>query len=639
MKIKYGLVMVCMLTLTILPATGPETVNGQRDKLVAEELTTRDYRGDGPVHNDYFAPMGKFALPLHEFMGTLTILETVMEGIPPESGDGFDMFPGFSTNFFTYEDYLVPVARDIVPSSGEGSAWRIILSPGKVWSEPGDGGLSRASFPFVLTPALTNGAYNGLATFLYDDAHVSSLRFQIVQETSISKTAVPNSSDLWGQLPIGYTPGMIHNEESLRAQFSAELARQTPILPWLELSNNVDPRRLDAFNGGLFPEEISAAGMIVDGIIYLQPCATRYGDYPYCRAMRHGAYSFTKTMGALIAMLRLAQKYGDDVFDLRIEDYAPVTAVHDGWHNITFGDVLNMATGVGDSPNGDLFADEDSPKMSAWNNAPTTGAKLDAGFAFDNYAWGPGEVVRYNTSHTFILAVAMDNFLKSQEGPEVALWSMVTEEVFRPIGIYHAPILRTQKTVEEAGLPLWGIGLYVTVDDIAKITMLLQNGGQYDGQQLLSATKLAEALYQTENKGLPIDRQSRYGDDAYLMSLWSTPYRDGNSRFHQIPYMAGTGGNFVALLPNGVAGFRLADAENYDLLPLIKAGEAVRPFPASGGVAVESRLILPEKLHLVPAKQAWSKTLDRLLVGLIVVTVVFISAALISKKRSDGEEV
>ena len=53
--------------------------------------------------------------------------------------------PAFSAAFFTHGEHLVPVVRDILQPPGT-----IILSPGKVWSEPGDRGMSRASFPFVL---------------------------------------------------------------------------------------------------------------------------------------------------------------------------------------------------------------------------------------------------------------------------------------------------------------------------------------------------------------------------------------------------------------------------------------------------------------------------------------------------------
>ena len=50
-------------------------------------------------------------------------------------------FPGFIAEFFTYGDYLVPANREIMPTTGDNSRWMLILSPGKVWSEPDDDGL------------------------------------------------------------------------------------------------------------------------------------------------------------------------------------------------------------------------------------------------------------------------------------------------------------------------------------------------------------------------------------------------------------------------------------------------------------------------------------------------------------------
>jgi len=83
--------------------------------------------------------------------------------------------------------------------------------------------------------------------------------------------------------------------------------------------------------------------------------------------MRHGVFSVTKSLGAAVALWRLAQKYGDEVLALKIKDYVPVTAAHDGWERVTFADALNMATGIGDNapqrqPNA-FFADANTPKM------------------------------------------------------------------------------------------------------------------------------------------------------------------------------------------------------------------------------------------------------------------------------------
>ena len=121
-----------------------------------------------------------------------------------------------------------------------------------------------------------------------------------------------------------------------------------------------------------------------------------------------------------------------------------------------------------------------------------------------------------------------------------------------------------------------GYGLYPTVDDTAKIVTLLMNEGIHDGEQLLSAAKLAEALYQTEVQGLSINQPNQYGESRYLHSFWSAAYCEESGECYQVPYMVGYGGNLVALLPNDVAAFRYADAYNYNPLPLIDLGSAVR---------------------------------------------------------------
>ena len=64
------------------------------------------------------------------------------------------------------------------------SYWDIIVQPGRVWSDPADGGWSRASFPFSLMHSIEGETHNGVATFLYKGAEVSTLHFQIVQQTS-----------------------------------------------------------------------------------------------------------------------------------------------------------------------------------------------------------------------------------------------------------------------------------------------------------------------------------------------------------------------------------------------------------------------------------------------------------------------
>jgi hypothetical protein len=553
----------------------------QRDRATAEELLAADYKGDGPVNSAYFLPMWESGSALHDLEGILTVPEFKM--LDAASGDqqaSLSYFPGFSTEFLTFEGNLVPVQREVLLSPGEESFWKIILSPGRVWSEADDDGMSRASFPFVLVAEDTNETHNGVATFLYDDEQVSSFRFQVTQETAAWRQV-----DYWGQSPMDYLPGLLEDRGNLIAHFDEELSHQMPIRPWSDLQGAYDAELLDTFNGNILPSSLSTSGLILDDTIYLQPCHTRYGPFPYCASMRHGSFSIMKSMGAAIAMLRLAEKYGEEVFDLRIADYVEVTAAHDGWELVTFADALDMATGIGDDlpervePNV-MFSDEEGDEQifNGFIEALSARDKSEVCFTAGDYPWGPGEIARYNSCHTFILSMAMDSFLKSMEGAEADIWDMVLDEVYRPIGIYHAPIMRTIEPDGGRGIPLFWVGLYPTVDDAAKVAMLLRNGGQYQGQQLLHAGKVAEALRQTDLSGFPTGEINDCGEGNYLMAFWSMPYRSAAGDLYQIPYMSGFGGNRVILNPNGIITFQFTDAHIYGFESMVKVSDGMDPF-------------------------------------------------------------
>ncbi len=549
-----------------------------RDQVTAASFLDAQVQPDAPVNNAYFMPIGESSDALHALEGTLTVPEFRMGFAPQrQSSPAASMatFPGFSAAFFTHEGYLVPVERDILASGGQ-SAWDIILSPGRVWSEPGDGGLSRASFPFALVSNGSGGAHNGLATFLFDGTHVSALHLQVVQETAAGMWI-----DYWGQVPMSYTPRALEDRAALEATFADELDVQFPVRAWSDLEAQFPWVSLSLWPGDLFATDLSAAGVILAGTLYLQPCITRYGAFPYCREMRHGLYSVTKSMGAAVALLRLAQKYGDGVFEEKIADYVEIAAPHDGWKDVTFADALNMATGVGDSQDPGLFAaDEEGSKFAQFMEAGSTADKLAICFSYGKYPWNPGEKARYSSTNTFVLSVAMQAYLKAQAGPQADIWDMVLEEVYRPIGIFHAPISRTVEPDSSRGTPIFGYGLYATVDDIAKVAQLYQNGGKHDGEQLLPAGRVADALYRTADQGLPNGERTAYGEGRYHLSFWGAPYRSQAGRSYVIPYMSGYGGNHVALMPNGMTVFRLSDGFVYGVDNMVRVADRLRAFPA-----------------------------------------------------------
>lgn len=554
-------------------------VGNTRDRLADAELTIVA-RPAGPVANSYFAPMGDHGPPLHSFNGTLILSPSPTQvgvsgcrGVSAlDSGGRFD--------FVSVGDRLVPVQRGVIRRIGRGAV-DLILSPGRIWSEPVDNGLTRAAFPFVSVDRSSNETHNGIATFLFNEDTVSPLRWQVVQET-----ASWARRDSWGQMTSDYLPGTVENAVEVEAAFRAEQADALPVKSWETLKKDNPSVALDHFTGAWGQEHISATGVVLDGEIYLQPCRTRFGDYPFCREMRHGVYSVTKSAGAALALLRLAQKYGPEVLDYKIEDYVEVTAGHEGWTDVTFANALSMAVGVGDkTPEREplqISAQEGGPTFFNWMSASGAAEKLRLAFQLPDYPWDPGEVVRYHTPHTFILAAAMDALVKQREGAEHNLWDLVAEEVLRPIGVHHLPTMHTIESDGGRGVPILGYGLYPTVDDIAKIAILMQNGGRHGERQILHGGALKEALFRGSQQGLVTGNRNRYGDQRYYQSFWSLPFRSISGCLHQVPYMSGYGGNMVVLQPSGVTAFRFADSHNFNIDSMLEVSDRLRPYCRPG---------------------------------------------------------
>jgi hypothetical protein len=391
-----------------------------------------------------------------------------------------------------------------------------------------------------------------------------------------------------GQPKIGYQPASIADEQLIE-NFADELHDRLTWRDWSELERRYGAGLFADFDSGIDPQLVVTSGLVIDGEVYVRSMATPYGDYPYPREMRHGVWSVTKTAAGLVTLLRMAQKYGDEILDYRISDYLDVTATHDGWDDVTFRHAMSMATGVGTgslntTPNnigdGDAsgrFNEPDFAAYMAWYLAPTLQEKLDEVFRIPGYPWGPGEHARYRDRDIFTLSAALDSLYRSKEGAQADLWQMMIDEVYTPIGIHHMPMSRTREP-NGTGIPLLAWGIYVTIDDIAKIAGLLQNDGMHDGVRLLSQAGLAEALYETDVRGLPTGADNEHGAKTYHLSLWQENYITASGERYFAPRMSGYGGNIVQLMPNGIIGFRFGNGGDKPLEQMTIVADQIRPF-------------------------------------------------------------
>ncbi len=592
-KLCFRHVYLCMWLL-LLSFSANSTDRGQ---LTYAELMMLVETEIGLVNNKYFVAAEDAGKARHKFAGKITIPDHAMYSEPsiiePREilGKQTQLFPSVNLSFISHGGFLVPAERDILIPTNSDSFWQIQISPGHVWSEPRDKGMSRASFPFVLTSIIENETYNGVATFLYDDVSISALRYQIVQQSA--PFMLQSNFVAAGQTKITYAP-KAGNMTKLTKAFNKELQNRLIWKNWSELEARHGTELFENFNAGVDPTVIITSGLVIDNELYVQSIDTPYGPYPYPREMRTGVWSVTKTAAGMLTLLRIAQKYGDQILDYRIKDYLNVTAQHNGWKNVTFRHAMSMATGIGTGtldvkPNNIGAGDASRPANNAgfddymtWYLAPTLEEKLDAVFKIPSYPWGPGEYARYRDRDIFTLSAALENLYKKKEGQSADLWEMMVDEVYRPIGIDHLSMTRTRES-NKLGTPILAWGLYLSIDDIAKIGALIQNGGQHKGQQLISAAGLAEALYETDKRGLPTGTNNHFGSKSYYLSFWHEKFITKSKRTFYTPRMSGYGGNVIQLMPNGVIGFRFAkdlgdSGSALPIEPMVIIANQIRPF-------------------------------------------------------------
>lgn len=558
-----------LLTAILLLLAPAAIAQASRDQATLEQLQTGEIAG--PIPNAAFLPAGEQAPAKAPFAGTLVIEPTSMQMEPALDnasvmGRDATMFPGVELEFFSHDGELVPVVRDVITPQDDmakNSFWQIIVQPGRVWSEPGDDGWSRASFPFALMNRLETDTHNGVATFLYSDGKVTDVTFQITQQTAPYYIATHFKA--WGSLPASYQPTERGAYEEARLAYAVELDDRLPEAPWEELATGSAANALEGF-AGEGDEFLVMSALVNDGTIYYQPSQTSQGPYPYPERMRFGVWSITKSVGPALGMLRLAEKYGDWVFDLELIDYLDINPPHDGWEGVTFGDALNMATGLGGStvkanPN-DMYVDYDfGGSYDTWYRARSEEEKVKELEKVGNYPWGPGLVARYRDRDMFALGVAMDAFLKSVEGDDADIWNMIADEVFEPIGIHHAPVNRTFEEGGKLGQPIMAWGWYPNLDDLAKVAKLLQSRGEHGGEQLLHRAR-TEALFSADGT---LDQgpanATKYGAPRYKMGYHYVPFRSGaDKELRYIPFMSGWIGNRVVPLPNGMTAIRISRA-------------------------------------------------------------------------------
>ncbi len=564
---------------------------------VSDDPITWDMLMDGEqpeqlTSNQHFAPSPDAEDASVPFIGTLALEDAVMATSPEfEAGKGelyerdTTVFPGIDIEFITVDSHLVPVNQDVIAHGtleGTTSYWDVIVQPGRVWQMPGgaDQGWNRAAFPFSLVQRLEGETHTGLALFLYNEDEVSPVRFQKVVQTAPFE--VVDFFNAWGVTEASYQPDGIDDPQAHADRYVRHRENQLPTAPLDALEDMVSAERLAAFDGVKDEDQkasILQTALVYNGVLYKSPLETAAGPFPYSQEARHGVWSVTKSGIMNVAMLRLAEKYGTELLDEPIADYVSVPDDLEGWENVTFLDMANMASGRG--------ATEEDPTCYLcdyyrWYLAHSKAEKIDEALDYPSI-WEPGTKYVYRDQDAFLLSVALEKFLQSREGDDAALDQMLLEEVFEPIGIYYLPANFTIEAEGEDGHIRGDFGWYPTLDDLAKVSLLYQNYGAWNGEQILERQLVESLLPGQEPPEMALVKEgeeNEYGSEYYAMNWHIEPYRTEDDSLLYLPSMTGWGGHLVTLLPGEMVALRIANAGTpmYGSVPQARLAEELQPF-------------------------------------------------------------
>ena len=614
------------------PLTGTGQVT--RSLLTYSDLTTTQ-NPTAPVDNSAFAIPANAAMPTSTFEGTLTLNNVATSGgfksfpLASPSQWGIDCatmcgqhLPPFTMGFVQNGSYLIPTIQTLVithdlqgrtdipskdsqESAGYNFAtWNLLIQPGRCWSEATDTGatgqMSRCSVPFSLVAFDDWGHTSyGLLTFLYNSSKVSDVRYQVVYETDIDA-----QFNMWGQLSATYTPHTVTNDLAIANLESSTVQNQIPIKPIASLATDYPNSGIDpsVFTSGTTPTlgTIPASaqtvyGVVYNGVNYVGGCGTRFGINPYCYEIRMTPNSSSKAMFTGLALAYLVKLYGQGVLKAKIIDYVPELSASSNWKNspVTFWDLANMSSGtyfLNQNPSigqrvGMPLGDESTAN---WNTYVTYSSKLIAAtYVGEPHPSEAGTTFSYMNTGMFILAQAETGFLQSKQGPNADLLNTMIKEVYGPIGI--GPGLDMERTDnvsapgysatgQPIGRPFGAGSLWVTVDDVAKISMLFQNNGMANGVQLVDRTSMLSAMQRltsdtgvntiiNDYAGTPEATWAMHtvigGGGRYSRGVWSVAtanqYLSGCN--FQVPYFAGHGGITVQMLPNGSTYYMFDDSD------------------------------------------------------------------------------
>ena len=464
--------------------------------------------------------------------------------------------PALNLNFSIEGSKFIPDSRAL--RTTQNFLWDIQYGVGEVWY--GEFGNIRTSFPFSLIQKNQNCVHNGVILFdMTEGGDISNMVYQIASET-----CGWFRFNLIGSAEVSLTSSSDLNTENIQ-----------DFKDWQE--STIPLKRLSSLGGSykdlgsvkeVLPVNMTMFGFYDGESHYRGGCMTRKGRYPYCSELLMPSFSLAKSIFASNAMSMLEIDF-PNIKNLFISDYGPECSSKK-WRSVTFGNALDMATGQYKYKN--YYSEDWYLEQEGYFKNFTHKDKIKSACNFFKKQANPGIKLSYHSSDTYILGTALNQFYKQNVSSEGDIYYDLLLPLWNSLELSDA-LNEIRRSLDNVRQPYAEMGMFMLPDDVVKI-------GQYflEIRKKVDKGIMFDALQKNENnRGLVAIENLMYYNKGFWVKRFSGK-KFGCSSDLWIPFMSGTGGITLVLLPNDTLYYYFSDGDEYAWDKAVEFANNLRPF-------------------------------------------------------------
>ena len=415
------------------------------------------------------------------------------------------------------------------------------------------------TLPFSLIHKSANCIHNGIGVFsISNENQISNIIFEIASET-----CAYYKFDYVGLYSANFQftnalPNLSNNSDKNIISIENLYKRYNLTNKSFLNSDYIDPSNVTMF------------GLIDSNNHYVSSCMTRLGNYPFCDQILLPSYSLAKSIAGTFSLSLLESQYGS-ISNLYVSDLVP-ECYGRKWKNVTLNNLSDMSTGQYFNSTHDF--DESSVASSEvifmFEEHKDKIKKACSAFPKKTK---PGTRFVYHTSDTYILGVALNNYLQSNSNRKDYFNDVLIPFLeSNNLSQTSQSVLATNDNINQS---YTGWGMFFLRSDLDRLSTIIHNIKNNSSTQL---TYLYDALNPNDNNSLlAIPSVNIY----YNNGFWSRKF-DKNifncSEDVWIPFMSGFGGITFAFFPNGMSYYYFSDGYEFAWESAIFSSHSIKPF-------------------------------------------------------------